>query len=516
MKAKNYAYTYKYTLIFIVHYLSSVMIEKKAVIIFPHQCFEYHEALTSEHLIILAEDPYFFDRFSFHKQKLIFHRATLKAYEQFLIKKNFNVIYFDYQSCKKNLDKIFSLCKKNKISTLCYIDVIEKELDKKIKQWSKAHGLKVERYNTPLFLLTPDDLPKMIGTKKHYLMASFYTKMRKLFKILLHDGKPTGGKWSFDAENRKPLTKGVIIPKIPKNNSSSFVKEAKVYVEKNFPKNPGDTDTFVYPVTHDQAKDFLNNFFENKFAFFGPYQDAIDSENPFTFHSIISPLLNTGLLTTKQVIDAAITFGSKNKIKINSIEGFVRQILGWREFVRGIYELHGSQQKNTNFLNHRFHLPKTFWNGTTNIEPLDNTIRNILKFAYAHHIERLMVLGNFMLISHIQPNDVYRWFMEMFIDSYDWVMIPNVYGMSQYADGGLMTTKPYCSSSRYILSMSNYQKGKWCAIWDALYWNFIYKNAPSFKKNQRLSFVLSALKKMKPSTLKSHLQIAESFLKNLR
>jgi len=491
------------------------MIEKKALIIFPHQCFENHEALSPEHLVILIEDPYFFDRFSFHKQKLIIHRATLKAYEKFLIKKNFNVVYFDYQSCKKNLDKVFSLCKKNHISTLCYIDVIEKELDKKIKQSSKAHGFKLELYHSPLFLLTPDDLPKMIGTKKHYLMASFYTKMRKFFKILIHDGKPIGGKWSFDTENREPLSKTVVVPKIPKNNNSSFVSEAKTYIEKNFPNNPGSTDTFIYPVTHQQAQDFFNNFLEQKLIFFGPYQDAIDSKNPFTFHSILSPLLNTGLLTPKQVIETTIAFGLKNKIKINSLEGFIRQILGWREFVRGIYELHGNQQKNTNFFAYTFRLPKTFWTGKTNIDPIDQTIHHVLKFAYAHHIERLMVLGNFMLISHIHPNDVYLWFMEMFIDSYDWVMIPNVYGMSQYADGGLMTTKPYCSSSRYILSMSDYKKDSWCAIWDALFWNFVHENVSFFKKNQRLSFIVSTLNKMNPSTLKNHLKIAETYLKKL-
>lgn len=491
------------------------MLEKKALLIFPHQCFEEHEALTKDYTILLIEAPYFFDRFTFHKQKLIFHRATLKAYEQFLIKKKLKVIYFDYTMCSNELEMVFSFCKKEEFKSISYIDVIEKELDETIKKFSKVYKFELIQHNSPSFLLSTNDLPKTFETKKHYLMASFYTKMRKIFKILVNKNKPMGGKWSFDDQNREPFPKNVKIPKGPKNNTSPFVTEAKSYSEKHFPNNPGNTDIFIYPVTHKHAKLFLNNFLKEKLKSFGPYQDAIDPKHPFGFHSILSPLINSGLLTPDFVINTTLSFGLKNKIPLNSLEGFIRQILGWREFVRGVYNQHGKQQKKSNFLKHTISLPSTFWNATTKIYPIDCAIQNILQYAYAHHIERLMILGNFMLIGEIKPDDVYRWFMEMFIDSYDWVMIPNVYGMSQYADGGLMTTKPYCSSSRYILKMSCYKKEEWCNLWDALYWNFIYKHALFFKNNKRLFFVSSALKKMDPQKLKNNLLRAQKYLKQL-
>ena len=218
------------------------------------------------------------------------------------------------------------------------------------------------------------------------------------------------------------------------------------------------------------------------------------------------------LLSPKLIIDETIDFYKKNNIPINSCEGFIRQIIGWREFIRGVYSVKGVQERTKNFWNFRNKIPICFYNCTTGIYPVDNTIKKINDSAYANHIERLMIIGNFMLLCEIDPDEVYKWFMEMFIDSYDWVMVPNVYGMSQFADGGLMSTKPYISGSNYILKMSNYKKGSWCEIWDALFWSFIDNKREFFIKNPRMRMMVSSYDKMKQSKKDNIVDISEKFL----
>ncbi len=248
-------------------------------------------------------------------------------------------------------------------------------------------------------------------------------------------------------------------------------------------------------------------------AFFGDYQDAILANENFLFHSILSPLLNIGLITPEEVVKKAIKTSEKKEIPINSLEGFIRQIIGWREFIRGVYIVKGQKQRNSNFWKSKRKLNQSFYNGRTNITPIDTVIKRITKYAYAHHIERLMILGNFMQLSEIDPNDVFRWFMEMFIDAYDWVMVPNVYGMSQYADGGLMSSKPYISSSNYIKKMSNFKHDYWCEIWDALFWSFIYKHQKVLKKNPRMSLMVNQLKKKQKEDNLTFLKITKKFFK---
>ncbi|MGD9578858.1 MAG: cryptochrome/photolyase family protein, partial [Syntrophorhabdus sp.] len=335
--------------------------------------------------------------------------------------------------------------------------------------------------------------------------------------IMLNKGKPEGGRWTFDTENRSPLPASVSIPLPVFPESNVYVNEAKKYVQQNFTHNPGDTSFFFYPVTHDEAVSWLHDFLEKRLVYFGKYQDAIHKEHSILFHALLSPALNIGLLTPDEIMTETFSFAQAHKGKIppNSLEGFIRQIIGWREFVRAVYCLEGDRQRKKNFWGHTRRLPKSLYTGTTGIEPIDTTISRLSSSAYTHHIERLMVLGNLMLLCEIDPDEVYRWFMEMFIDSYDWVMVPNVYGMSQYADGGLMVTKPYISSSKYILRMSNYRKGPWCDTWDALYWNFINKHRSVFRKNPRMGFMVSAFDRMSADRQKTHLSRAEDFLSGL-
>ncbi len=215
------------------------------------------------------------------------------------------------------------------------------------------------------------------------------------------------------------------------------------------------------------------------------------------------------------MVDEALRYSGEYGVPLHTAEGFIRQIIGWREFVRAVYLIEARRQRTTHFWGHRRKLPAFFYRGGSGIGPLDDAIARLLEHAYLHHIERLMVIGNFTLLCGIDPDEVYRWFMEMFIDSYDWVMVPNVYGLSQYADGGLMTTKPYISSSHYIRKMSDYPRGEWCRVWDALYWRFIKRNRRFFAENPRMSVMVRQIEKMGKRTLDRHEQVAEEYLGSL-
>lgn len=248
---------------------------------------------------------------------------------------------------------------------------------------------------------------------------------------------------------------------------------------------------------------------------FGRYEDAIDTENSILHHSVLSPLLNVGLITPKELIDACLLYAAENNVPINSTEGFVRQIIGWREFIRGSYESRGSEERTTNFWNFKKKIPASFCDGTTGILPVDQTIKKVLQTGYCNHIERLMILGNFMMLCEFDPDEVYQWFMQLFIDSYDWVMVRNVYGMSQFSDGGLMATKPYISGSNYLIKMSNYQKRAWQEVWDDLFWRFMHTLRDFFLANPRLGMLVRMFDKMPNAKRESHLLNAETYLKTL-
>jgi deoxyribodipyrimidine photolyase-related protein len=367
-----------------------------------------------------------------------------------------------------------------------------------------------------MFLSPTEWLTELFNGKKKYRMQNFYTAQRKRLNILItKDGKPVGGSWSFDKENRKSLPKNISIPKIYRPKENNYIKEAKEYIEEHFASNSGDITELYYPVTFDTAKKSLDDFLKNRLSLFGPYEDAINRSEPFLFHSLLSPLLNIGLLTPDYVVQKTLDYTKEHKTPINSVEGFIRQIIGWREYVRAVYILKDRELRSSNFFDHKNRLPRSFWTASTGIDPIDESIKAILESAYAHHIIRLMILGNFMLLCEIHPEESYRWFMEFFIDAYDWVMVPNVYGMSQYADADLMTTKPYISGSNYILKMSNFKKSEWCNIWDALYWHFIFKKQKKLSTTREFSSNRMRLTRIKQEKLKQHINTASIFLKKV-
>lgn len=491
---------------------------KHASLIFPHQLYQNHPAIKDDHLVVLIEDSlFFYDKqypCKFHKQKLILHRASMKAYEA-SISKNHQVAYYEYVA-EQTLNDIIKKLSDQGVETIHVVDPTDFILEKRIKKAAQKNELTITWYESPNFVTPIEVIKAHFKNAKHYSMTPFYIQQRKRLEILIDsDQKPIGGKWTFDTDNRKKLPKDIAIPPVPQYGNNDFVDEAKHYVETHFSDHPGEIDAFRYPINHTEAKEWLEDFLTHRLTSFGPYEDAFESDQDFLFHSLLTAPLNIGLLDPKDIVKKTLDYADKHDISLNSLEGFIRQIIGWREFMRAIYVLEGVKERTSNFWRHTNKLPPSFWKENTGIDPVDATIKRVNKHCYSHHIERLMVMGNFMLLCEIDPNDIYTWFMEMYIDAYDWVMVPNVYGMSQYADGGLITTKPYISSSNYIRKMSHYKQGDWCNIWDGLYWRFIDKHKDFFKKNPRLSMMAIQLQKMDKEKLQKHMKNAEKFLKTL-
>lgn len=492
---------------------------KKILLIFPHQLFFDHPGFEMKpDKIILIEDSLFFSDWNypvnFHKQKLLLHRASMK-YFQTLCANKAETSYFEYQENKKNIKTVFE---KYSPAEFIICDPVDFILEKRLKALIAKNNCTLELLSTPAFINSKVENTEYRSKRKRWLMADFYQYQRKRLNILIEQGIPVGGKWSFDKENRKKIPKKMLSQLLPTpdKNDNTYVKEAMSYIDKKFKQNPGDIKYFIYPTTHAEAEKWLHHFINQKLNNFGPYEDAIIPDENWLYHSVLTPMLNIGLLTPKQVVNAVLNYAEKNEIPIASLEGFIRQVIGWREFMRATYEDLGVTMRKTNHWQHKRKIPNSFYNGTTGIDPVDNTLKRLNNYAYCHHIERLMVLGGFMFICEFDPDDIYRWFMALFIDSYDWVMVPNVYAMSQNADGGLITTKPYFSGSSYIKKMSHYKTGEWCDIWDGLYWRFIIKHAKNLKQNPRWAMMVSMADKMDNTKKKQHLENADNFLKKLK
>ncbi|WP_200975485.1 cryptochrome/photolyase family protein [Echinicola sp. 20G] len=489
---------------------------KTVNLVFPHQLHENSPLLDNGHAVFLIEELLFFKQYQFHRQKLLFHRASMQAYLGFLTQKDIEVHYVPCTEETSDVRKLIPKLAKDQVKKICLIDPTDNWLEKRIRKACEEAGLEWEMHESLLFLNTKEDLKDYFGKKEKYFQADFYEQQRKKREILMDGDQPLGGKWSFDADNRKKYPPKKTPPKIQWPKANKYSQEAKQYVEKHFKGNYGNLEEgLLYPVTYATARVWFEQFLEYRFKEFGPYEDAIVEAEIVLHHSVLTPLLNVGLLHPQEVLERAIAYAEEHQVPLNTLEGFVRQIMGWREFIRGVYVWKGSQERTKNFWGFERKIPQDFWQGETGIGPIDKTIQKTIKTAYNHHIERLMVLGNFMLLCEFDPNEVYRWFMEMYIDAYDWVMVPNVYGMSQFADGGLMATKPYISGSNYLKKMSDYSKGDWQETWDALFWRFMHVHRDFLGKNHRLKMLLSTFDKMDKEKQKKLLDKAEEFLKGL-
>jgi len=486
-------------------------------IVFPHQLFEESEVLNLCQTIYLVEEWLFFRQYHFHKRKIAFHRATMKFYQSHLEKLGKNVIYINSFEEISDIRLLIPKLKQGGINHLSYIETTDYWLEKRIIAAANKNDIVLNTFSSPLFINTSVENRHYFSDKKRFFQTDFYIHQRKKRNILMEDSsKPVGGKWSFDDENRLKYPKGIVPPKTNFGQKNSFHEEAIEYTNKYFSINYGKLDpTDLFPVTFQDSKKWLHQFLASKLHAFGDYEDAILQSEKWLHHSLLTPMLNIGLISPSFILSETLQFSSKNQIPLNSLEGFIRQIVGWREFIRAVYELKGNEERTKNFWRFKRKIPQSFWKGETGILPIDLTIKKVLETGYCHHIERLMVLGNFMLLCEFDPEEVYRWFMELFIDAYDWVMVPNVYGMSQFADGGIMSTKPYISGSNYLMKMSDYQKGEWQVIWDGLFWHFMDKHRAFFLKNPRLGMLVRTFDKMSEDKKQEHLKKALNYLNSL-
>lgn len=492
------------------------------LLIFPHQLFAHHPGFElNPDVIALSEDPLFFgdERYpcNFHRQKLVLHRASMQAFKQH-IEHTQPCVYFDYAKQASHTAAVAAALSKQGITHMVCCDVVDNILHKRLTQATAEHGISLQWLPTPAFLNQNEHNHDYRAGRKRWFMADFYQHQRKRLNILLDDEqKPQGGQWSFDEDNRKKIPKTAIaaIPQLTFPDENAHINEARIYVAEHCPNAVGRVEQAYYPITHDDAQIWLTQFLQQRFELFGPYEDAIVEDQHWLYHSVLTPMLNIGLLTPSEVVEQALAYAQKHHIPIASVEGFIRQVIGWREFMRATYVGLGVTMRTTNHWRHTRPMPAAFYDGTTGITPIDNCIHRILETGYCHHIERLMVLGGFMFLCEIHPDAIYRWFMEMFVDSYDWVMVTNVYAMSQNADGGLITTKPYFSGSNYVRKMSHYPQGDWCDTWDGLYWRWILNHADELRKNPRWAMMVSTGEKMDDAKKAKHHQCAEAFLQRL-
>jgi deoxyribodipyrimidine photolyase-related protein len=465
-----------------------------------------------------------------HAQKLIAFFASMYNFQNFLSKKGHNVIYLKINDNKNKQDlkvNLIEIIRKYKIQHFEYQEPDEYRLDFQLKNFCSEIKITSKVYGTEHFLSVRNELSNFFSGKKTFLMESFYRNMRKKHNVLMNGENPIGEKWNFDTDNRKPF-KGKLssnIQKIKHKNYSDIWCE----IQKSGIKYLGKPDEkfFSWPTTRKESLEILNHFVDKLLPYFGTYQDAMTQQDWVLYHSRLSFSLNTKMISPYEVISAVENKFRKdpNHAGISQVEGFIRQVLGWREYMRGIYWAKMPEFADMNFFYNKSKLPAWFWNGDTKMNCLSNVIKQSLDHAYAHHIQRLMVTGNFSLLAGINPDEVDQWYLGIYIDAIEWVEITNTRGMSQYADGGIVGSKPYVSSAAYINKMSDYCKtchykskekfGPQACPFNSLYWNFYDKNRGLLEHNPRIGMMYKVWDKMELNQKVKILEQAKIILESI-
>ncbi len=463
-----------------------------------------------------------------HKKKIVFLFSAMRHFAENLKKLKHNIIYIKLDETSKKtsffseVKKIISL---KKIEKIIVTFPGEYRVLVDIKTWEEKFQLPIEIREDDRYLCSIDEFKQWANTRKNLRMEFFYREMRKKYDILMNKSTPAGGKWNYDVENRQPPTPELSPSKPMLFKTDEITQEVIELVEKNFPTHFGEISPFNLAVTRQQALKQLKHFTASRLKYFGEYQDAMMQNEPFMYHSMISFYLNCGLLNPIECIEEAIAVYQKKQAPLNSVEAFVRQILGWREYVRGIYWLLMPKYKDNNFFSAMRKLPKFFWTGETSLNCLKQCINDTRHNAYAHHIQRLMVLGNFMLLTGINPKEVNEWYLIVYADAFEWVELPNVTGMVLFADGGVLASKPYAAGGAYINKMSNYcthctynfkkKSGVEACPFNYLYWNFLIKNSSKLKNNPRLAMIYKVLSKMSEDKIRDIQTDSEKFMRML-
>jgi deoxyribodipyrimidine photolyase-related protein len=484
------------------------------LVVFGNQLFSLkHLPPPTETAVFLAEDMGLCTYVRHHQQKIVLFLAAMRAYADELRADGYDVLYryLDTDTDDSYEDKLNVALQTSGARRLLHFEIEDKPMESRLIKFADDTGIERREIGSPMFTCSRSDFETFASDNKRLLMADFYKQQRQRLGILIDEnGRPTGERWSFDEDNRKKLPKTVTVPDPRWASATAHVTDLIALVEKEFADHPGNAADFRWPTTRQQAQDWLDDFVANRLDDFGPYEDAMTTRSSTLFHSALTPCLNLGLLTPDEVVEAVLQ--RVDDVPLASVEGFVRQVIGWREFIRGIYQNFSERQERGNFWGHERNLTDAWYEGSTGIVPLDDTIQTAQRLGWTHHIPRLMVLGNLMTLCEIRPDRAHSWFMEMYVDSSDWVMGPNVYGMGLFSDGGIFATKPYICGSNYLLKMSDYKKGQWCDVVDGLYWRFIDKHREFFSANPRLALMPRALDRLDNERRARIFGAAESFL----
>lgn len=463
----------------------------------------------------------------YHKKKLVLVYASMRHFARELTAKGWTVDFHrleDTSSFEEGMKRHLQRHRPSRVLLTAPNSIFEEALTAKLARQS---GFDLETVETRQFLCGREEFRAWAGQSRRLLMEMHYRRMRKKLGYLMTGDEPAGGQWNFDADNRRTRSdwekaERPLPPTRPALKPDAITRKVIKQVDQFFPDHPGETKGFWLPVSRPQARKWLRHFVENRLPRFGDYEDIMVRGQPELFHSVLSTSLNLGLLTPAECCEAALDAYEKKEAPLNAVEGFIRQIIGWREFVNGIYWLKGEAYQDLNHLEAERPLPEWLYTGRTEMNCLRQTIGQVLDLGYNHHIQRLMVLGNFFLLAEIRPREVLRWFLEMYVDAFDWVMAANVIGMICHADGGFMATKPYAASAAYINKMSDYcrdcryspiaKTGADACPFNHLYWNFYDRHARLLARNPRVKMMLSSWKKRKAADRQAVLKSAGEYL----
>jgi deoxyribodipyrimidine photolyase-related protein len=475
-----------------------------------------------------------------HKQKVVAFFLAMRLFKKWLQESGHKVIYLtldDSNNLQNFRDNITKIIKKNKFNRLEYLQPDEWRVTSELSELcntlkKSTPTLQTECFESEHFLVSHKDISKYFGTKKSYVMEPFYREMRKNSNLLMDGSKPLGGTWNYDKVNRSKLSKKAPVPTRPAFDHAS--QEIENLLDKEQIKTIGSikNHTINWPLNRTQALEALDFFLVECLPYFGTYQDAMHTEHRFLFHSCISFALNVKFITPLEVCQKAQNYWEehsnktqKDNVTIAQVEGFIRQIIGWREYMRGIYWSHMPGYATLNFFEHKAPLPSYYWTGKTKLRCVQHAVTQSLEEAYAHHIQRLMITGNFALLAGVEPAEVDDWYLGIYIDALEWVEITNTRGMSQFADGGIVGTKPYVSSANYINKMSNYctdchynkdlKHGENACPFNSLYWEFFHRNRSKLQSNYRLKMVYNVLDKMSSTEKEAVFTQANQYRENL-
>jgi deoxyribodipyrimidine photolyase-related protein len=455
-----------------------------------------------------------------HKKKIAFVLSSMRHFAAALTKAGWRVEYVkldDSENTGSFSGEVSRAVKRFKIKRVVVTEPGEWRVAESIRGWSCVLRLSVDVLPDDRFIATHSEFLVWAKDRKQLRMEYFYRDMRRKTGLLMRGDDPEGGQWNFDHDNRRPASRDLFMPKPPQFKPD--------LVAKRFGDHIGTLEPFWFAVTRSDALKALDHFIDLALPKFGDFQDAMLKDEPFLYHSVISPYLNIGLLEPMEICRKAEFVYHSGKAPLNAVEGFIRQIIGWREYVRGIYWLKMPDYVEENYFGAERSLPDFYWSGATDMACMKATIGQTIEHSYAHHIQRLMITGNFAMLAGIEPRQVHEWYLMVYADAYEWVELPNTIGMSQFADGGLLASKPYAASGNYINKMSDYcstcrfdvkkRTGRDACPFNSLYWNFLDRNRNRLGKNPRLAQAYATWSRMSDTSRAELNASAQVFLKSL-